>query len=227
MKPLTLTALVVSTLALAACGKKNTASPAPAPATVAAASAPAPAPVAAAPSKAEPTEADLEREKKQAAMDYTTMEDKYLNDPRAQWASGATSSSNYGEEKAGKSSYPAANATGKPDGETWSNNHADMGFDWLETTFAKPVSATEVRFVFAHGRGVETISKIELQDTDGKWNTVWSGLSESTVDARGPRTWVVRGFEKTAYKARAVKITIANNVKPGYKEIDAVQLVGD
>jgi len=46
-------------------------------------------------------------------------------------------------------------------------------------------------------------------------------------DERGSRTWFVRSFEKTAYKVKAVKLTIANSVARGYKEVDAVQLVGD
>ncbi len=67
----------------------------------------------------------------------------------------------------------------------------------------------------------------ELQDAQGQWNTVWSGISDGKVDRRGPRTWFVRTFEKTSYPVSAVKITIANNVEPGLKSIDAVQLVGE
>ncbi|MDO9177611.1 MAG: hypothetical protein Q7U16_04680, partial [Agitococcus sp.] len=77
------------------------------------------------------------------------------------------------------------------------------------------------------GKGVEAINKVELQDTTGKWNTVWSGISEVKQDKRGARTWFVRSFEKTAYKVTGVKLSIANNVERGYKVIDAVQLIGD
>ena len=81
--------------------------------------------------------------------------------------------------------------------------------------------------VFPSGDGVEAVSKIELQDTQGNWNTVWSGLSDVQVDRRGNRTWFVNKFAKTAYQAKAVKITIANNVQRGYKVVDAVQLIGE
>jgi hypothetical protein len=99
--------------------------------------------------------------------------------------------------------------------------------DWLEASFAKPVAAKEVRVVFENGEGVEAVSKMEVQDAQGKWNTVWSGLSDVKHDQRGNRTWFVRTFEKTAYPVSAVKITIANNVERGYKVVDAVQLVGE
>ena len=103
----------------------------------------------------------------------------------------------------------------------------DIGFDWLETTFAKPVNTTEVRAVFANGARVEAVDKVELQDTEGKWYTVWSGISDVKRDARGSRTWFVRTFAKTAYKAKAVKIAIANKAEHVYKVVDAVQLVAN
>ena len=229
MKKSLTVALILSSLIIAACGKKNeqtTASSDAAPATPAAESA------AASPSaseSAEPSADAEERAKKQAMLDYATMEDNYIQDSHAQWASTAKASSTFGDDD-GKEPSPsnlASNATGAVDGNTWTNNKQDIGFDWLEAGFAKPVNATEVRIVFPNGDGVEAVSKVELQDTQGKWNTVWSGLSDVKEDNRGRRTWFVKTFEKTPYQANAVKVTIANNVQSGYKVIDAVQLVGE
>jgi hypothetical protein len=178
---------------------------------------------------ADKTEAQRELEEKQALMDYATMEDKYINDPRAQWASGAKASSTFGDEdgKTPADSSLAINMQGPVDSKEWTNNHQDMGFDTIELTYAKPATANEVRVVLRHGEGAEAISKVELQDTNGKWNTAWSGISEVKRDQRGGRTWFVRSFEKTAYKANAVKVTFANNLQRGYKDVNAVQLVGD
>ena len=228
MRHLTALTLILSSLALASCGKKpaeTAAAPAPAPAVQA--RAPAPAPVAETQPPAEPTAEQRERARKQALLEYGAMEDQYLNDARAQWASSAKASSTFGDQdgKTPSESSLAKNVIGPVDGKGWTNNHQDIGFDWLELGFDKPVSATEVRAVFADG--VEAVNKVELQDTDGRWFTVWSGLSEIARDERGSRTWFVRSFEKTAYKVKAVKITLANNVERGYKEVDAVQLVGD
>lgn len=233
MKHLITVLLALSCALLAACGKKPaqpesqaapppTAAPAPA-APPAAASAAQAAPAA------EPSDEDRERAKKQALLDYATMEDQYINDPRGQWAASAKASSTFGEGpgKTPAASRMPANAAGAVDGKTWTNNQQDIGFDWLEVGFDKPVSATEIRFVFPDGEGVEAVSKVELQDTDGKWTTIWSGLSDVKKDRRGNRTWFVRTFDKTAYKVKAAKLTLANNVERGYKEVDAVQLVGE
>jgi hypothetical protein len=189
---------------------------------------PATSPTAAPSEPVDSTDAQRETAKKQALMDYSTMEDRYMNDATAQWAASAMASSTFGDEdgKVPAESNLAANVVGPLDDKSWSNNKQDIGFDWLETTFAKPVTATEVRIVFAGGDGVEAVSKIELQDTSGKWNTVWSGLSDVKRDQRGRRTWFVRTFAATTYKAKAMKVTVANNVERGYKVVDAVQLVG-
>ena len=222
MKTLSRYALILAPLVLVACNKKQ-ADTAPA-AVVVAAPAAAPAPAAAAP--AEMTDEQRELAKKQEALDYGKMEDKYLNDPQAQWAATAKASSSYGDPAPSEHNLPV-NATGKLDGKEWSNNNTNVGFDWIETGFAKPVAATEVRAVITGGDEVGAMNKVELQDTEGKWHTVWEGISEVKKDERGPRTWFVRTFPKTAYKVQAVKYTIANNVAPGYKNIDAVQLVGE
>ena len=225
MKQTLTAALILSSLILTACGKKTeptAADAAPAAATEESSGAAAPA------ATTEPSEQDAERAKKQALMDYATMEDQYINDTHAQWADAAKASSEFGDDDGESAdSNKAKNVAGAIDGKTWTNNHQDVGMDWIETTFAKPVAATEVRVVFQGGEGAEAVSKVELQDTQGKWNTVWSGLSDVKQDDRGSRTWFVRKFDKTAYQAKAAKITIANNVQRGYKVIDAVQLVGE
>jgi hypothetical protein len=222
MKPYPRFTLILAPLLLvAACGKKE---PEPAPAVVVAAPAATTAPSPA--SAAEMSDEQRELAEKKAALEYATMEDKYINDPRAQWATAATASSTFGDPDPAEASK-AKNAIGPVNGEEWTNGNQDIGFDWIEFGYDKPVSATEVRLVMGNGKGVEAVSKIELQDTEGKWNEIWSGVSEVKDDPRGPRTWLVRTFEKTPYKVKAVKYTIANNVVQGYKEVDASQLIGD
>lgn len=217
----TAAALMLAAL-LAACHKKDKPEETPA-ATPAPAAAPAATTPAASTPTAELTPEQRDQAKKKAALDYGVMEDKYLNDPRAQWASGAKASTVFSESD----SSQASNATGPSDTKTWTNKNYDQGFDWLETSFATPVNASEVRVVIPYGQGLEAINKVELQDTDGKWNTVWEGINEIKRDDRGNRTWFVRSFDKTAYKAKAVKLTWANNLQHDLKIVDAVQLVGD
>lgn len=220
---------IAAALLLAACGKKaQDAAPAATTPDPSAATAAAPAAAPAPTSPSDSTDAQREAAQKQAAMDYASMEDRYLNDPAAQWAATATASSTFGAKDGEEpsSSVLPKNATGAVDGEEWTNNSQDVGFDWLETTYAKPVNATGVRVVFKNGQGIEAVNKVEVQGTDGKWNTVWSGISDQKPDERGSRSWFVRTFDKTPYLVKAVKITLANNVQRGYKVVDAVQLIG-
>ena len=79
------------TLAIAGC-KKKPAEPDAATTTPPAATAPAPA--------AEPAEMTAEQrdaEAKRAKLAYATMEDGYINDPKAQWAASAKASSSFNE----------------------------------------------------------------------------------------------------------------------------------
>ena len=231
MKPITRLAILLAPLALVACHKKE---PVPAPAAVvmaapAPAAAPAPVAASAAPAPIDPANMTAEQKEtaeRQTKLDFATMEDKYINDPLAQWASGASASSSYGSPEPDHN-YVAAKATGAIDNNYWRNKTNDIGFEWLQLDYAKPVFATEVRLVTNSGNGVLALNKVELQDVDGKWNTIWTGLSDVKVDKRGPRTWFVRTFPKTAYKVKAVKYTIANNLEAGVKEFDAAQLVGE
>lgn len=216
----TVFALLLPVLMLSAC-KKQAPAEASAPVAAPAPVATAPAPVAApATPPAELSAADKEMARKKDLLAYGTMEDQYINDPRGQWASSANASSSFSKDTVKR-------VTGAPDGSNWLNNNQNIGFDWLELNYDKPVSATEVRIVLNQGYGSEAITRVELQDTDGKWNKIWEGVSEVKADKRGNRTWFVRTFEKTPYKVKAVKYTIANNLYHGYKEVDAAQLVGD
>nr|WP_315399628.1 hypothetical protein [uncultured Duganella sp.] len=228
MKRNAIVGAMIVAAALAACKKHEKAEQVPVVAEPVPVTAPAPSATTTTP-PAEQTGAQRELARKQALLAYGVMEDKYINDPRAQWATEAKASSVFGEGdgKTPSDSHLAKNAVGPSDGNAWRNNNIDRGFDWLETSYATPVNATEVRVVVPSGQGVEAINKVELQDTDGKWHTAWEGVNDVKRDDRGNRTWFLRTFDKTAYKTKAVKVTYANNVEHDYKTIDAIQLVGD
>ena len=222
-------ALLLAPLLLVACHKKAP-DPVPAPVVIAAAPVAAPAPAPATPAAVDPanmTQEQRDQVEKQERYDYGAMEDKYINDARAQWAATASASSTYGDPKPDDGNRAQVGAIGPVDGKHWINNNIEIGFDWIELGYAKPVQASEVRLVLDDGHGAEAISKVELQDTEGKWNTIWSGLSEVKADKRGSRTWFIRSFAKTPYKVKAVKYTIANNVERDHKYVNAAQLVGE
>ncbi|WP_374676091.1 hypothetical protein [Ideonella sp.] len=211
-------------LALAGCKKAPNDAPADAPA-----AAPSAQPSRPPAPPAEPTPEEREAAARKAKLDYATMEDGYLNDAQAQWASTARASSSFNEKEppADPKDSRAWRATGTVDGNTWSQGRQDVGMDWIELGYDKPVHATAVRAVFESQEAVEAITKVDLIDTAGAVQTVWSGISDVKRDDRGERTWFVRTFARSAQPIRAVRLTFANNVASGYKEVDAVQLVGE
>ena len=55
-----------------------------------------------------------------------------------------------------------------------------------------------------------------------------AGILVSACSKKAPAlNWLTIPFDKTAYKTKRVKITLATNVVSGWNEIDAVQLIGE
>ena len=169
----------------------------------------------------------LEKEKK---VKEALEEEKILNDTNGQWAVSAEASSTYSDHT-GKEPWSAEQMTGKPDVETygdngnaWTSKEADKGVEWVKLTFAKSVNANEVRIRQTENPGA--IIKIELIDDKGKSHTVWEGIDKTKYEENKIQYFIAK-FDKTEYKTKIVKITLATNSVPGWNEIDAVQLVGN
>lgn len=171
---------------------------------------------------------DVSQEARRA---YQVMEDAYVTDPHAQWALSAKASSTLddpnGEAPVTPMDSKVWRATGQADGSAWSNaSQRGSGVDWLEVAFERPVRTSEVRVVMQSRAAVEAITRVDVIEEGGQYHTIWEGPSDVREDLRGNRTWFVRRFEPTAYKVGGIKLTFANHASPGYKEVDAVQLVG-
>jgi hypothetical protein len=121
-------------------------------------------------------------------------------------------------------------ATGAPEAqaygdvaEAWASKLADVGIEWLDLIFAKPVNATDVRIRQNYAPGA--IIRVELFDDKGAAYPVFTG-PDATVHQPDAISWLNVKTPATAYKTQRVKITLASNVVPGWNEIDAAQLVG-
>jgi len=154
------------------------------------------------------------------------VEAKILTDPSGQWAAGAVAGSQYG-----RTQYSAAKATGAPDvpvvgnsPDAWCPASKDKGTDWLEVTFAKPVHAAEVRARQNDTAGA--IAKIEAIEPDGTAHVWWEGVDPYQPSAGREIVWFGIRVPKTSYLVVRVKLTLNLASGPGWKEIDAVQLVG-
>jgi len=168
---------------------------------------------------------------KEAKIKEALDEEKILNDENGQWAITADASSTYAGENASKeAAWSPYKMVGKPDVETfgdngnaWASKDADRGIEWVKLTFPKTVNATEIRIRQTYGPGA--IIKIELIDDKGSSHTVWEGVDKTKYEPNKIKYFAAT-FDKTDYKTKVVKITLATNSVPGWNEIDAVQLVG-
>jgi hypothetical protein len=151
---------------------------------------------------------------------------KVSADTAGQWAASATAGSQYG-----KTQYSPAQATGAPNISTagnspdaWCPANKTNGTDWLEVSFAKPVHATEVRARQNDAAGA--IARIEAIEPDGTAHVWWEGVDPYQAPAVREIVWFAVRVPNTPYLVAKVKITLNLAAGPGWKEIDAVQLVG-
>ncbi|MBI5462976.1 MAG: hypothetical protein HY941_12395 [Gammaproteobacteria bacterium] len=149
-----------------------------------------------------------------------------LADSAGQWAATAKAGSEYGAPN-----YSAAKMTGAPNVpvagdsvEAWCHNSSAQGLEWIELTYATPVHATEVRVRQTNAPGA--IVKVEAIAADGTLHVWWEGIDPYTAPAQRDLAWFAVRVPATPYLVAKLKITLNLAAVPGWKEIDAVQLVG-
>jgi hypothetical protein len=184
----------------------------------------APVAPAAAPGSADAA-ASAETAAKMSAAEWALKQDEIKTDPNGQWAIQATASSTYNDAQ-GTAPWSANQAAGAPNvdkygdnGAAWAPKTQEGGIEWLDLKYPKPVHATEVRVRESCGSGA--VIKIEVFDEQGAAHAIWQGN-----DPTKELNYLIAKFPKTTFKTDRVKVTLATNVLPGWKEIDAVQLVG-
>ncbi len=150
---------------------------------------------------------------------------KIRADAAGQWAATATAGSSYS-----KPNYGPAKATGVPDVgvagdsiDAWCPGQQNSGTDWLEVAFAKPTPSIEVRVRQNHNPG--TIVKVEAIATDGTTHLWWEGKDPYVAPAVRDFAWFAVRVPATSYAVAKIKLTLNLAAAPGWKQIDAVQLV--
>lgn len=144
-----------------------------------------------------------------------------------QWAASASAGSQYGRA----APYSAFQATGAPNvsvagnsPQAWCPAVQNKGTDWLEATFASPTRAREVRVRQNDAAGA--IVKVEAIEPDGTSHVWWEGRDPHQPGRVREIVWFGVRVPPTTYAVARVKLTLNLASGPGYKQIDAVQLVG-
>lgn len=158
-------------------------------------------------------------------------DEKILRNPNGQWAIDAEASSSYGSAVGKNQSWSAEQMTGEPNvekygdnGKAWASKDPDKGIEWVELTFPKSVYATGLKIRQNYNPGA--IIKIAFYDEKGNREIVWDDIDKTKYQLNTIH-WFNASFEKTSYKTKKVRITLATNSVKGWNEIDAVQLIGE
>jgi hypothetical protein len=122
--------------------------------------------------------------------------------------------------------WNALQAVGPPDADpahdspnAWAARQEDMGEQWLDVGFATPLRANAVRIFEVNVAGA--VTRLVATDEAGRSHALWSGSDPTAV----PGVFEVP-FPTTSYRVRRVRIYLDTSRRPGWEEIDTVELVG-
>jgi hypothetical protein len=132
-----------------------------------------------------------------------------------QWATGATASSQFDQGK-----WSAAQAIGAPTGKAWAPLTKDGTAEWLELTYAEPVTPTGIDIWEGSGPGF--VTKVEaFDDKKTSWTKLWQGTDPTSA---APKVFSPP-LAKTSLRSSRIRLTI-NTAVPDWNQIDAVALAG-
>jgi hypothetical protein len=143
-----------------------------------------------------------------------------------QWAETAKASSEYWHKD-----YSAAHATGEPDVPThsdhthsWSPSASERNLEWLDLTFFRPVYATAVRVRQSFNPG--SIIRVEAFEANGASRVLWEGKDPNRYP-KDQIAWLLVNFPRTEFPVRRIRLSLDTPAFKGWRQIDAVQLVGE
>jgi hypothetical protein len=135
--------------------------------------------------------------------------------PSTQWATSATASSQFNQDK-----WYASQATGAPNGKAWAPLTKDGTTEWLELTYAQAVIPTAIKIWESLGPGF--VTKVEAYD---KAKNSWSKLWEGTDLAQGTHKIFSPPLAKSSLRVDRIRLTVNTNA-PDWNEVEAVALLG-
>jgi hypothetical protein len=122
--------------------------------------------------------------------------------------------------------FDAMQAAGAPDAEpnvddpkAWASGRADMGLQWIELSYRTPLRAQHLRIFEVNSAGA--VIEVQTVDSNGNRRTVWRG-TDPTVR---PGIFDLR-IDPTPYRVARVRLILDTSRRPGWNEIDAVEVVG-
>ena len=105
------------------------------------------------------------------------------------------------------------------DSKAWATKRGDMGVQWIELTYDPPLRASRVRIFEVNSAGA--VVEIQVTDTRGQKRTAWRGNDPTAK----PGVFDVR-IDAGGAKVAKVRVILDTDRRPGWNEIDAVELLG-
>ena len=122
--------------------------------------------------------------------------------------------------------YNAMQAAGPPDADpaqddpkAWASKRSDMGVQWIELTYRPPLAATRARIFEVNSAGA--VIEIQVVDAQGNRRTAWRGHDP----LRKPGVFEV-ALDTEGMKIAKLRVILDTSRRPGWNEIDAVELLG-
>ena len=122
--------------------------------------------------------------------------------------------------------FDAMQAAGPPDADpnvddpkAWASKSGDMGVQWIELTYHPPLSASRARIFEVNSAGA--VIEIQAIDSQGRKRTAWLGNDP----LRKPGVFDV-ALDAGGSKVAKLRVILDTSRRPGWNEIDAVELIG-
>jgi hypothetical protein len=94
-----------------------------------------------------------------------------------------------------------------------------MGVQWLELDYLPPRRASQVRIFEVCVPGA--LASVTALDERGSAHVLWSGMDPTTT----PGVFEL-DLPLTSFRVKTLRLTLDTDRRPGWSEIDAVELVG-
>jgi len=122
--------------------------------------------------------------------------------------------------------HDAMQAAGPPDADpavddprAWASARADMGRQWIELAYKRPLRANRVRIFEVNSGGA--VVEVQTVDASGRRRTAWRG----TCPGGRPGVCELR-IDAGGRAVARIRLILDTDRRPGWNEIDAVELVG-
>jgi hypothetical protein len=107
----------------------------------------------------------------------------------------------------------------KDDPKAWASTRGDMGEQWIELDYKPARRGDTIRIFEVNSAGA--VVAVDATDETGEVHTLWAGVDPTLT----PGVFEIR-VSPSSYRIRSLSIVLDTDLRPGWNEIDCVELIG-